>query len=271
MMNESVARRYLTCLKAERQPPSLAYLRRLIGLHLTTFPFENISKFHYYMHAGKTGLDWLPDAEQFLERFAGQGLGGNCYILNAHFGALLQALGFQASSVRAAGGNAHLGLMVAVEGRSYYVDVGYGAPLFDPLALEEEPRFTRFREEIDITRLADDQFRIDRRLNGNSLVVKCIEWRPVPLASFDVIIAHSLRDEDDNPFMRRIVATLFRPDAACSVVNRKLFVRSVRGEEAHEFVRRGEWLDMLRTTFGIEREMAEQALVFLEERGVRLF
>ncbi|WP_135556784.1 arylamine N-acetyltransferase family protein [Paenibacillus cymbidii] len=270
-MNESVAHDYLTCLQAERQPPSLAYLHRLIGLHLTTFPFENISKFHYYTHLGKTGLNWLPDAEQFLQRFAGQGLGGNCYILNAHFGALLQALGFQASPVRATGGNTHLGLMVTVEGRSYYVDVGYGAPLFDPLALEEQPRFTRFREEVEISRLSGDQYRIDRRLNGNSLVAKCIEWRPAMLADFDEIIAHSLRDEDENPFMRRIVATLFRPDAAFGVVNRKLFVRTERGEETHEFVRRDDWLGMLRNTFGIERNMAEQALAFLEERDVRLF
>ncbi|TDF97084.1 arylamine N-acetyltransferase [Paenibacillus piri] len=271
-MDNSVIQRYLMCLDTEHRPPTMDYLRNLIKLHLRRFPFENLSKFHYYLHQGKTGLDWLPDIETYLDHFVNKGMGGNCYILNVHFGSLLRGLGFQTNFVRATGGNTHLGLMVTVDGQSYYVDVGYGAPLFDPLYLEEQPRFTRFGEEVEISRLLpDNHYMIDRRSNGHSLVTKCIEWKPVGLESFDEVIAHSLRDEDENPFMRRIVATLFRLDAAYSVVNRKLFIKSDRGVESHEYTQKNDWMDMMRTTFGFEHDLVEQALDFLKEREVRLF
>jgi N-hydroxyarylamine O-acetyltransferase len=263
--------RYVRFLGTDVRKPSLPYLRSLIRLHLERIPFENISKIHYYLHRGRTGLIWLPPLETHLAGMEDRGLGGNCYVLNAHFGRLLQALGFQVDLVRAAGGNTHLALMVTVEGRSYYVDVGYGAPLFEPLLLEEQPRFTRFGEEVEITRLGDLRYLIDRRMNGQSFVAKCIEWQPVSLESFEETITHSLRDEDENPFMRRITATLFREGKAYSVINHKLLVKTDKGTEVHEYTRLSDWLEMLRATFGFQEDIVEEALDFLSSRGVDLF
>ncbi|WP_276352255.1 arylamine N-acetyltransferase [Cohnella caldifontis] len=270
-MDRATQRQYLSFLQAAPQEPSLDYLRFLIRRHLHRFPFENASKFHYYANHGKTGFQWFPSVETFLENFERMGFGGNCYILNAHFGQLLRSLGFQAETVRATNGNVHLANKVTVEGRSYYVDVGYGAPLFDPLDLEEQPRFSRFGEEIEILRLDNDRFMIDRRANGQSIVTKSIEWKPVALRDFEADITHSLRDEEENPFMRRIVATLFRPDAACSVINRKLFVKSERHVAVHEFTAKREWMDMMGKTFGLREEALNSALGFIAERGHRLF
>ena len=158
-----------------------------------------------------------------------------------------------------------------MDGRSYYVDVGYGAPLFEPLDLDEQPRFSRRGEEVEIVRLASDRFMIDRRANGQSFVTKTIEWTPVAIESFEEDITHSLRDEDDNPFMRRIVATIFKPDAAYSVINHKLLIKRDNGTEIHEFSRKQDWMDMMERTFGFRHATLEQALAFIADRGERLF
>lgn len=71
--------------------------------------------------------------------------------------------------------------------------------------------------------------------------------------------------------MRRIVVTRFHEEAAYSVVNRKLLVKTSHGTEAHEYTDRNEWMEMIRTTFGITSETLVQALRFLEDRGIRLF
>jgi len=263
--------RYLNHLQAKLQAPTYEYLRTLVRRHLQRIPFENISKIHYYLHQAEKGLQWLPSMETYLDNAIGKGTGGNCYILNEHFGLLLTSIGYEVDIVRATGGNTHLALRVTVEGQPYYVDVGYGAPLFEPLILEEQPHFTRYGEEVRVTKLSESLFVIDRRANGQSFVSKTIEWRPVTLDSFGDAITHSLRDEDENPFMRRIVATLFKGDAAYSVVNHKLFIKSDQGTEVHEYTRQKDWLAMMRATFGFDPAMAEEAAQFLHERGVVLF
>lgn len=270
-MEDVLQQRYLSCLQAEIRLPTLETLRFLVESHLYRIPFENLSKFHYYLHQGKSGFHWLPSLEAFLHHFEREGLGGNCFILNIHFGRLLQSLGFQVETVRATGGNAHLANKVTVEGRSYYVDVGYGAPLFEPLVLEEQPRFFCRGEEVEIVRVDSGRYRIDRRVNGQSIVTKYIEWTPVEVESFEQDITHSLRDEDDNPFMRRIVATLFKPDAAYSVINQKLFIKTDRGTEIHEYTRKQDWMAMMEKTFGFHPEMLHEALRFIDDRGNRLF
>lgn len=272
MMNDKLQTRYLKCLQAERKTPSHDELRSLVHRHLHRFPFENVSKFHYYLQGG-SGLQWVPSLETFLDEFERNGLGGNCYILNAHFGSLLQSLGYEVELVRATGGNTHLANRVAVEGRMYYVDVGYGAPLFEPLSLEEEPRFNRCGEEVEIIRLEADRFLIDRRAGGQSFVAKTIEWSPVAWESFDEVIAHSLRDEADNPFMRRIVATVFKKGTAYSVINRKLMIKRDHGSEVHEFTWKQEWMEMMNVTFGFSKERLAQAVDFVESRegAARLF
>lgn len=270
MIDAALQKTYLDRLQTEAKTPTLDYLRDLVKFHLHRIPFENISKIHYYLHQGQTGLQWLPSLETFLDNMTNKGLGGNCYILNNSFGQLLQSLGFHVEIVRATGGNTHLALKVTVDDRSYYVDVGYGAPLFEPLSLDEAPRFSRCGEEVEIVKLGNQQYLIDRRANGQSFVTKCIEWEPVSLESFDEPITHSLRDVDENPFMRRIVATLFKKNTAYSVINHKLFIKADQGTEVHEYTRKQDWLDMMESTFGFSPDVLEEAIAFLAGRGVRV-
>jgi len=269
----STKEKYLTLLGLDPHPraASYEYLRELVNVHLHRIPFENVSKLYYYRHRSKSGLKWMPDMATYLDNMSARGWGGNCYILNTHFGQLLRSLGFHVELVRAIGGNTHLALKVTVDGHPFYVDVGYGAPLFEPLLLEDQPHLIRCGEEVEILKASDGRYRIDRRANGQSFVTKVIEWNPVSLASFDDRITDSLRDEDDNPFMRRIVATLFKREAAYSAINNKLFIKSNTTTEVHEYTDRLEWQEMMKHTFGLASDDLDQAVDFLGARGIRLF
>lgn len=270
MADSSWTERYLQLLGLSREQPGPGYLKRLTEAHLHCFPFELVSKYHYYANRfTRKGL--IPDREEFLGQFAERGWGGNCYILNGRFGELLRELGFDVSYVRARGGNDHLGIMADAGEGKRYVDVGYMAPLFEPLELAREPHLVRCGEEIIIRRESDREFVIDRRTGGQSFVVKTIEWEAVPLDSFEEAIRHAHRDEDENPFMRRMVAVLYKDRVCYQAVNTKLLVKSDRETKIYDYADRQEWLRMMESVFGLKRQDLLGVLEFLSERGVELF
>ncbi|WP_141430753.1 arylamine N-acetyltransferase [Bacillus sp. 03113] len=260
---------YLQFLGIEKKEPTYEYLQRLIETHLHRVPFEIVSKYHYYSTRKKSDL--IPSKEEYLDNLIQKGWGGNCYILNIYFGELLQSLGFDVKITRVRGGNNHLALMVTVEGKSYYTDVGYMAPLFEPLWIESEPYIVRCGEEIYINKQSDQHYIIDRRTGGKSFVTKTIEWFPVERESFleDIVYAH--RDEDENPFMRRMVATIFKERISYSVMNSKLLIKSNHKTQVKDYSDRKEWLNMMQETFNLQEQDLVFALEFLEERNVILF
>jgi len=268
-MQDTWTDRYLEHLGMTRREPSGDYLQALVERHLERVPFEVIGKYHYYSTRPKDDL--IPPKELFLDNLIRKGWGGNCYILNSHFGDLLRSLGFETALVRARGGNAHLALMVNVEGKACYVDVGYGAPLFEPLLLDSEPHLVRCGEEIIVRKSNEREYVIDRRTGGQSFVVKTIDWTPVGLERFrdDFIYAH--RDEDDNPFMRRIVATIYRNRVCYQVINGKLLVKSDTNIEITEYTDESEWKKMMSSMFNLDEESIDFALSFLAGRNVHLF
>lgn len=266
---EQWAEKYVNYLSLEKTDPTYDFLQKLVEAHLHHVPFEMISKFHYYSSRDRNHL--LPSKEEFLENLFEKGWGGNCYILNIHFGNLLKELGFDVKIVRARGGNPHLALMVTLNGNSYYTDVGYMAPLFEPLDIEKEPYLVRCGEEFIIKRLSPQEFLMDRRTGGQSFVTKTIEWFPVELESFrdDIIYAH--RDEDENPFMRRIVATIFKNCVSYAVINTNLIIKSDKEIQVTAFTNKEKWIKMMESTFNLKRQDLEFALHFLRERNVDLF
>jgi N-hydroxyarylamine O-acetyltransferase len=260
---------YLTLIGEKKENPTLDYFQRLTEAHLHRVPFEIISKYHYFSTRPLESL--IPDREEYLQNAIEYGWGGNCYILNIHFGQLFKELGFDVHYIRARGGNNHLALRVMIEGKAYYTDVGYMAPLFEPVLLEAEPYIVRCGEEIIIKKENDQEYMIDRRSGGQSFVMKTIEWWPVEVSSFKEDIIHSHRDEDENPFMRRIVATIFKDRVSYSVINSKLLIKSNSDVKVVDFKDKEKWIHMMKDTFNFQEKGIKFALEFLEERGVTLF
>lgn len=266
---ERWAEKYLEFLGLEKMEPSYEYLQSLVETHLHRVPFEIISKYHYYTTRNQNDL--IPSKEEYLENSLKKGWGGNCYILNIHFGKLLHSLGFDVNIVRARGGNNHLALMVTINGKSYYTDVGFMAPLFEPLAIEEEPYLIRCGEEMIIRKVGCREYLVDRRTGGQSFVSKTIEWYPVEVESFTEDIIHAHRDQDENPFMRRIVATIFKDRVSYTVMNSKLIIKSDRDIQVKEFTHQNEWLQMMEQTFHLKKQDLLFGLDFLEKRNVDIF
>lgn len=263
------AEKYLEFLRIEKLEPSYKYLQSLVEAHLHRVPFEIISKYHYYTTRERNDL--IPSKEEYLENLLRKGWGGNCYILNIHFGKLLYSLGFDVKIVRAKGGNTHLGLMVTMNGKSYYTDVGFMAPLFEPLPIEEEPYLIRCGEEMIIKKVGRREYLFDRRSGGQTFVAKTIEWLPVEVESFTEDIIHAHRDKDENPFMRRIVATIFKDRVSYAVINSKLIVKSDSDIHVTDFVNKEDWIQMMEKTFNLQKQDLLFGLNFLEERNVNIF
>jgi arylamine N-acetyltransferase len=121
-------------------PPTLDGLRRLTAAHCARVVYENID----IVRGCPPGID----PESTARRFVG-GRGGYCYLLNGGFSALLASLGYGVTrhigAVWRPGGlgngsaseawGRHLALTVELDGQDWFVDVGLGDALYEPVPL----------------------------------------------------------------------------------------------------------------------------------------
>lgn len=134
---------YLARLGLEREPPSADALRRLHRAHVERVPYETV-----WIHIGERH-DVSP--HRALARIATSTRGGYCFHLNGAFSELLDALGYDVArhvgGVHGPDGPAEQAmtnhLVLTVHGLlsddnvsgDWYVDVGLGDALHDPLPL----------------------------------------------------------------------------------------------------------------------------------------
>lgn len=122
--------RYLARLNIEKDAPSTEYLDALVRAHLYAIPFENLD----------TTLWHVPvsiEPRALRDKLLRQNRGGYCFELNGAFYLLLRALGFDAvmcpgrqlrHDARCAVPATHCAVLVNVEGKVRFCDVGYGGP-----------------------------------------------------------------------------------------------------------------------------------------------
>jgi N-hydroxyarylamine O-acetyltransferase len=135
---------YLQRLGVEAEPPSIDALRRLHHAHVERIPYDTFWVF--------LGQEWGVDPEECAERFATTRRGGYCFQLNSAFYALLLKLGYQvtlnaagvyndpAHDVDVTNHSAIIAAGLPTEdnpGGRWWVDVGLGDALYDPLPLVE--------------------------------------------------------------------------------------------------------------------------------------
>jgi N-hydroxyarylamine O-acetyltransferase len=119
--------------------PTLATLTRLHALHAAAIPFENLSPF--------LGEPVRLDVDSLLDKLVARRRGGWCFEQNLLFFHALEAIGFDVTRLAArvrwnVAANvitprSHCLLRVAIEGRDYVADVGFGGQtLTAPLRLE---------------------------------------------------------------------------------------------------------------------------------------
>ena len=217
------------------------------------------------------GPDYVPSLSVFVTNLIEKGWGGTCFTLNINFSRLLLELGYTCSLVRVEPG--HIAIMVEINGKNLYVDVGYGSPIMKPIELEAKPNHILhgFGEEIMFTRLGDDTYEIDRRSNGKTFVKKQIIW--TPLSEQDIVddIRSSYLDSDENITMRRITAVRFNGQKCYYLRNQSMKVMTFRNISEIKMRNSQQWAKLIQEVYDIEASTLTESLEFLENRGIELF
>ena len=130
--------RYLAMLGVERAAPSLEALSELSRAHLNAVLFGTVQS---VLRKRATPEGPVPplDLAAMLHDWERRTGSGVCFEAAAMVHQLLTSLGYQAyvvlATIRRPGG--HQAVVVEFDGRRWMVDVGNGAPFFDPIPLDE--------------------------------------------------------------------------------------------------------------------------------------
>lgn len=196
--------RYLSLLDVPRRPPSVEALAELVTAQLARVPFENVSKLRRAHRGLPPGLS---DFDEFADGVEHDGLGGTCYLLNPLLGELLTALGYR-RELRGADmdqPDVHVVNVVEVEQRPWLVDVGYAAPFFAPLPLDEDRdvRVDHGRESYVLRAAATDgRSRLDHLRDGEVVHGYTVTPGARSLEEFVPIVVDSFRE--DSTFLNRL-------------------------------------------------------------------
>ncbi len=259
-LDQAHAARYLRVLRVRRRPPSLDALAELVAAHVTRVPFENLSKLY---RRKRTGLTRLPDIEPFLDGLERFHFGGTCYSNNFHLYTLLSSLGYDA---RLCGADmrepdVHLVIMVALGGRDYLVDAGYGAPFLHPQPLDAsvDQVVTLGRDRYVLRpRDPDGRSRLEHHRNGVLAHGYLAKPEPRSIEEFDGVIARSFLP--GATFLNAIVLARFSPGRSMAIHNLSL-VHTEGDRTAISVLRdRDELVEEIDRCFGIPAAIAAEAV-----------
>jgi arylamine N-acetyltransferase len=142
--SEAWTRQYLdflgfdTAADAPLPPPDIETLRRLTRAHLLRVPFESVTSVLRRQAATAEKVPPL-DADAILSAWAARRAGALCFEVTEMLSRLFVALGYAAHPLlgQISFPGSHQAVSVVADDRRYLVDLGNGAPLFEPIPLDE--------------------------------------------------------------------------------------------------------------------------------------
>jgi arylamine N-acetyltransferase len=263
MYTDSSYEKYLKILKISRRDPSIDALTQLVTAHLTTIPFENISKLYYKKNYS---LKTIPDFDLYLEGISINNFGGTCYSNNYYLHKLLNYLGYD---VRLCGADmtnpdVHIVNIVRIENRDYLVDVGYAAPFLNPIPLD-------LTEEYKIALGADEYIIIPRNENGyselkmirNGQIKHGYTVKPYSrsISEFETVIKDSFRES--STFLNAILLVLFRSKSSIMIHNFSLVEKSNTSFKSIKLESKAELVDNIVRHFAIPKDIVEDSLTYI--------
>jgi arylamine N-acetyltransferase len=156
--------RYLKLLGISGQPGGIKGLEEIVLRHLCVVPFENVSKLLMF-DRGQGGRAVTLD--EFLDGIEYRDLGGTCHSSNPFLAELLKVLGYDVVLLGAdmTEPDVHTNIRVSLDSVDYHVDMGYAAPLRQPIRLDRLP--------YEIVQ-GDFRYVLDRRTNDGRYEVSIL-------------------------------------------------------------------------------------------------
>ena len=213
-----VLSRYLSRLGMQGRPaPTAAALGELHRRHQDAIPYENL--------AIMLGRPDSTDPEQTLARIAAGGNAGYCFHHNGAFELVLRDLGFAVErrfgqvwhtpENRAVPELNHLVLLVTIDGRPWWPDLGLGDALRDPVeVVDGEIRQGPFRYEITESSASGWTFRHDPASGSFGYV----DVRPASPTPADVAASHLMLSTPPDGRFTRVLVVQRRDDTGTGIL-----------------------------------------------------
>lgn len=205
-------------------------LGRLIVCHLQSVPFENIDVIDF-------GMVPELDEEKLYDKIVVRKRGGYCFEQNTLFGRLLSSLGYELYpvAVRVMWNRdyipplTHMGLVVTINDRKYYCDVGYGGPGPKGLLTLEKSEQKISGETFRVETADDGDFLIERLHHGEWKTILRFSDRAVRETDFQLMNFYCARNETVL-FTKTRVINLCTPSGSKALTDRELTIRENGGE-----------------------------------------
>jgi len=248
--------RYLNILGVADARVDLDALRRLVRSQLTRVPFENVSKLHL---ARSRDLRGVPELDLYLDGIENCRFGGTCYSNNHHLASLLRYVGFDASYCGAdmvSGPDVHAVVIVRLENREYLVDVGYGAPFYEPMPRDrDEPLTIRLGRDRYVLQPRDGRGRsqMEHHREGRQIHGYLAKPTPRDLAFFQNVVLDSYRPTAN--FMTRLRISRFLDDGNVDLLNDQLVQARDDTYSVESIADRAALVDAVVEHFGMPRNI----------------
>ena len=260
---DSSYEKYLKILKISRRNPSIGALTQLISAHLTTIPFENISKIYYKINYG---LKNIPDLDLYLFGISKNNFGGTCYSNNYYLNKLLNYLGYEVRlcGVDMANPDVHLVNIVRIESKDYLVDAGYAAPFLKPIPLD-------LTKEYKIALGANEYIISPRSENGYSELKMIRNGQPKhgytvkpysrSISEFETVIKNSFKESA--LFLNTILLTLFKAKSSIMIHNFSLVKNYCSKSKSIKLKSKEELIDNIVRYFAIPKYIVEDSVAYI--------
>ncbi|MGH3533115.1 MAG: arylamine N-acetyltransferase family protein [Pseudonocardiaceae bacterium] len=248
--------------------PSLAALRALHAAHVEQVPHENLEI--------QLGRPISVDPQESVARIL-QGRGGCCIHLNSAFATLLREFGYTVTWHRGGvqgdsktpppGADAsHLVLTVECEGQTWYVDVGLGDALHEPLPLQAgKYRQGPFTYQLRPSAVEKNGWRFDHDAQGAFVGM---DFNLDPASPEDFVAKDlELKTSPNSRFVRIAVVTRRDRTGVDELTGCILNRTDSKGRKEKEIAGREEWFRVLDDTFGLGlTEVSEAELADLWDK-----
>lgn len=252
--------RYLNILDVQEKKTSLESLSEILKAQLMKIPFENISKLYYKK---KFELEFIPGFAQYLDGVENCHFGGTCYTTNYYLHELLKFLGYD---VDLCGANmkhpdVHIANIVKINGQEYIADVGYGAPLLDPIPRDLTSNYKI--NSLDKTYLLSPKDKnncstLYFQKNGEYKNGYILKPESRKITDFKEVIKDSFKPEA--MFMNTVLLSLFGEKFSLELNNFHFEEHNGKGIQKKELQSKSELFGFIEQTFHIPKSISSFAL-----------